>query len=82
MKLLWNESLKLHTIHVKDVVAAIWYLAQNPKARGEIYNLVDDSDTTQGSLSEILAEIFGINIDYWGVTMSNLTKVNICLFIY
>lgn len=76
MKLLWNEALKLNTIHVLDVVAAIWELSKNPKAVGEIYNLVDDSESTQGSISDVLAEIFSISIDYWGVVMSNVTKVN------
>ncbi|XP_055380010.1 uncharacterized protein LOC129611090 [Condylostylus longicornis] len=76
MKLLWNESLKLNTVHINDVVCAIWELAQNEKAVGEVFNIVDDSNTTQGSLSSILTDIFDINIDYWGVVMSNLTKLN------
>lgn len=76
MKLLWNESLKLNTCHISDVCASVWYLSQNQKANGEIFNIVDDSNTTQGSISDILMEIFNINIDYWGTIMSNLTKLN------
>lgn len=76
MKLLWDEKLKLNTVHVLDAVTAIWQLSQSSKATGEIYNVVDDSSSTQGSISNILAGIFSINIDYWGVVMSNITKMN------
>lgn len=79
MKLLWTESMKLNTIHVSDVTGAAWYLATNENAIGQIYNVVDDSDSTQGSLSDILADIFNINVDYFGVVMSKmatLTDIN------
>lgn len=75
MKLLWNDSMRLNTVHVIDVVSALWELAQNSKAVGEVFNVVDDSDSTQGSVSDILADIFSITVDYWGIVMSNLTKV-------
>lgn len=75
MKLLWNESMRLNTVHVDDVCAAMWFLALNPAAAGEIYNIVDDADSTQGTISDILSDVFSINVDYFGVVMSNLTKV-------
>lgn len=75
MKLMWNESLKINTIHVADVTAAAIYLAQSQLANRQCYNLVDDSQSTQGSISTILANIFNIKIDYWGETLSNLSKV-------
>lgn len=75
MKLLWNDAMKLSTVHVDDVCAATWELANSPKANREIYNIVDDAESTQGTISDILAEIFSINIDYFGIVMSNLTKV-------
>lgn len=75
MKLMWNESLKINTIHVDDVVAAAVYLAQSQQANRQCYNLVDDSQSTQGSISSILANIFNIKIDYWGEGLSNLSKV-------
>lgn len=77
MKLLWNETLKMNTIHVYDVVSSAWKLANNEKSIGEIYNIVDDSDTTQGKLSNILADIFDVKITYWGLMLSNLTNVSI-----
>lgn len=76
MKLMWNESMKMNTVHVNDVVAAAFALAQNPYANKQCYNLVDDSQSTQGSISTILANIFNIKVDYWGETLSNLSKVS------
>lgn len=75
MKLLWNESMKLNTVHVHDVVAAAFELAINPIANKQCYNIVDDSDTTQGSISKLLSDIFNIKVDYWGIMMSSITKV-------
>lgn len=77
MKLLWNESMKLNTVHVEDVAAAAFELAMNPRANKQCYNIVDDSQSTQGSISNILADIFHIKVDYWGVFMSSVTKVNL-----
>lgn len=77
MKLLWNEAMRLNTVHIDDVCCAIWSLANDAKANGEIFNIVDDSESTQGSISDILAEIFDINVGYFGVVMSNLTKLSL-----
>lgn len=75
MKLLWNESMKLNTVHVRDAVEAAWELANSPNTIHQIYNVVDDSQSTQGSISNILANIFKIKVDYWGIAMSSITKV-------
>lgn len=75
MKLLWNQAMKLNTVHVDDVVNAAIELAFNPKANHQCYNIVDDSESTQGSISNILADIFNIKVDYWGIAVSKLAKV-------
>lgn len=75
MKLLWNESLRLNTVHVDDVVASMWYLANCSAAERQIYNVVDDAQSTQGSLSAMLSDIFAIKVDYWGTVVSSITKV-------
>ncbi|XP_016978518.1 uncharacterized protein LOC108044141 [Drosophila rhopaloa] len=75
MKLLWNDAMRLNTVHVSDVCAAVWQLAQSPKTAGHIYNIVDDSASTQGSISNLLVDIFDINVDYFGLVMSNLAKL-------
>uniref|UniRef100_A0A0K8TLV2 Putative c-3 sterol dehydrogenase/3-beta-hydroxysteroid dehydrogenase n=1 Tax=Tabanus bromius TaxID=304241 RepID=A0A0K8TLV2_TABBR len=76
MKLLWNEDMKINTVHVTDVVESIWELSQNESAYGQVINIVDDSESTQGSISGILADIFSVKVDYWGLTMSSMTKAN------
>lgn len=75
MKLLWDEKMKLNTIHVDDVCSAIWKLTLDPQTVGQIINLSDDSDSTQGSVTTLLCDIFKIKCNYLGVTLSNLTKV-------
>jgi hypothetical protein len=41
---MWTPNLKLHTVHVQDVVAGIWHLLLHGTG-GEIYNLVDSNQT-------------------------------------
>lgn len=65
MQLLWDGSLKLNTVHVHDVVRALWHLKDHGKS-GEIYNLADSGDTTQGTITKIVADAFGIKFDYLG----------------
>lgn len=76
MKLLWTGSMKMNVVHVEDVCSALWELMQNAQTVGETINVCDDSGATQETISDLLADIFGIKTDYWGVVMSNMTKVD------
>jgi nucleoside-diphosphate-sugar epimerase len=76
MKLLWNADMKMNVVHVEDVCTAILELMQNGKANKQIVNVVDDSRATQGLITDLLANIFDIKTDYWGIAMSNMTKVD------
>mmetsp|Transcript_49847 Transcript_49847/g.128253 ORF Transcript_49847/g.128253 Transcript_49847/m.128253 type:complete len:365 (-) Transcript_49847:279-1373(-) len=73
-KVLWNEKLKLNTVHIDDMVKAIWMAATDLKS-GEIYNVVDKNETTQGNVQNMLKEIFGIEVGYYGSVLSNLAKL-------
>jgi len=75
MKFLWDEKLKINTVHVRDVCKALWHLSQKGQL-GAIYNLADKNDTDQGNFNDLLAKIFGIDIGYQGMIISNLAKVN------
>ncbi|XP_049870551.1 uncharacterized protein LOC126369981 [Pectinophora gossypiella] len=77
MKLLWTADLKMNTVHVRDVCRAIWTLGNRPEARHQTYNVVDEANSTQGSLAELVSEIFGINHDYYGTAISTLAKNDI-----
>lgn len=76
MKLLWTKDLKMNTVHVTDVCRAIWHVCLNGK-KGEIYNVVDKGETTQGKISSIISEMFNINHDYFGCAMSTLAKLDL-----
>ncbi|XP_026759743.2 uncharacterized protein LOC113518914 [Galleria mellonella] len=77
MKLLWTSELRMHTVHVRDVCRAAWTLGRSPAAARRVYNLVDTADSTQGSLADIVADIFKINHDYYGTAISTLAKTDI-----
>jgi len=65
MEFLWDKDLACHTVHVRDVVAALWHLACNGKP-GSVYNLADEHKTDQGSVCPILESMFGIKTGFLG----------------
>jgi nucleoside-diphosphate-sugar epimerase len=71
MEFLWDKDLRINTVHVYDVAAALWFLTTSGNA-GEVYNLADENDTTQGSVNTILEKIFGIKTDFMGNLKSKL----------
>jgi len=75
MKFLWSANLKMHTVHVNDVSKALWHVATKCP-EGEIYNLVDKNDTTQGSVNILLEKIFGIKTGFMGDMVSQVAKLN------
>lgn len=75
MKLLWDKDMKMNTIHVVDLCRAIWHLCSHGKS-GEVYNIVDKGNTTQGKISDLISDIFNINHDYLGTTFSALAKAD------
>ncbi|OAD56233.1 hypothetical protein WN48_03719 [Eufriesea mexicana] len=76
MKLLWGPDLHMNTVHVRDVSRAIWHVVNRPDTLGQTYNVVDEGDSTQGSISAIVSELFNINHDYWGTALSTLAKTD------
>lgn len=71
MKLLWTKDLKMNTVNVLDVCRAIWFVCnRNDIVSGEMFHIVDNSKSTQGSITELISDIFNIKYDYWGKTMS------------
>jgi nucleoside-diphosphate-sugar epimerase len=76
MKFLWEKTLKLNTVHVLDVCAALWHCATKSSA-GAVYNLADESGADQGTVNGFLGEIFGIEIGFMGSMVSQLAKLNL-----
>jgi len=71
MEFLWDKELKMHTIHVEDVCAALWHLTNHGQS-GEIFNLADSNDTDQGKINKLLENIFGIKTGFMGTIKSKL----------
>ncbi|KAF3902257.1 hypothetical protein AA313_de0206929 [Arthrobotrys entomopaga] len=81
LDLLWTKDLKVSTVHVSDVSRAIWWVVQwyvggkenwseEEWGKTPIFNIVDDGDTSQGSIAEILEGIFNIKIKFHGTIIS------------
>lgn len=75
MKMLWTKDLQMNTVHVLDVCRAVWHLLNHGK-KGQVYNIVDSNNTTQGKVSELVSEIFDIKYDFMGTVVSNMARVN------
>ena len=75
MKFLWTGDLKMNTVHVNDVCAAVWHLCQHGR-NNEIYNLADKNDTDQAKIATILRTLFRIQTDFVGAIGSRVAKVN------
>jgi len=69
MEFLWDKDLKINTVHVQDVCAALWTLYNSGKV-GEVYNICDSNDTDQGSVNKLLEVIFKIKTDFMGFLKS------------
>jgi len=74
MKLLWSESTRINTVHVRDVCKALWHVSQRG-ALGAVYNLTDKNDTDQGKFNGILEKIFGIETGFQGKAVNAVAKV-------
>jgi len=76
MEFLWTKDLAINTVHVDDVVRALWHLTSHGES-GEVFNLADKGNTNQGKVNEILEAIFGIDTKFAGKIKSNLARVNL-----
>jgi len=71
MEFLWDKELKINTVHVRDVCAALWHLLTKGTP-GEVYNLCDSNDTDQGAVNSYLESIFKIKTSFMGNVKSKL----------
>jgi nucleoside-diphosphate-sugar epimerase len=63
LKSLYTKDLKVNTVHVNDVVRAIWFLTEHGDS-GSVWNLADKNDTDQGKINQLLEEIYGIKTKF------------------
>lgn len=73
MKNMWGADLRIDVVHVDDVVQAIIKaLFEIPS--GEVFNLSDKSELTQGKLNSLIEELFGIKTGFLGTMVSKMTE--------
>lgn len=77
LKLLWNANLHLSTIHAEDLCRAIVFccVQQENTANAQTYNVVDNNETTQGKISELIKELFDVKVDYYGTLVSSVVDL-------
>jgi nucleoside-diphosphate-sugar epimerase len=74
MQFLWTGDLRINTVHIRDVVRAMW--AAREFENGSVWNLADSNDTTQGKINELLGKVFGIETGFQGTLQSKAaTKI-------
>lgn len=74
MKFLWGADLRMNTVHVMDVARAIEHVCTGNVAIKTVWNLADKGDTTQGTVNDLLSEVFGIETGFFGSIKSNLAS--------
>jgi nucleoside-diphosphate-sugar epimerase len=70
----WFEDQKISTVHVADVVRAIWILALSGE-NGQVYNIADKNETDQKKLNELFQKIFGIKTGSINFAQSEASKL-------
>ena len=86
LKWLWTKELRINTVYVHDVCTAAWKAAEwgisNPgtkesKAADRAFNIVDEGDTRQETLSTIVSKIFNIETGFQGSFVSQFARFNL-----
>ncbi|PNP43741.1 hypothetical protein TGAMA5MH_04022 [Trichoderma gamsii] len=88
MKWLWTKDLRTNTAHIHDVTRALWNIAvwydagkanwkEAEMGKVPIFNVVDKGTTTQGTMAEIIGEIFKIETGFQGTLISSFAKLNL-----
>ncbi|KAL1657242.1 hypothetical protein SLS61_000287 [Didymella pomorum] len=82
MRWLWKEDLRTNTVHIDDVVRALWtgaewYAKQGKKTPAPIYNIVDHGNTlAQGAVAKIMHDVFNIETGFHGTLISAFARLN------
>ncbi|CAG8955322.1 hypothetical protein HYFRA_00011304 [Hymenoscyphus fraxineus] len=88
MKWLWTKDLRLNTVHITDAVRALfdvadWYAVKSKPNWDEstmgkipIFNVVDHGQTNQGTMAEMIAQIFKIKTGFQGHLISTFARLN------
>lgn len=76
MKFLWDENMRMNTVHVKDVCRAIVHISTH-NIHHMVYNISDSGNTDQGMINGYLGQIFGIETGFLGRMLSNAARLRL-----
>lgn len=88
MKYLWSAEMRTNTVHVVDVARACWAAAewrsQNdtlPQSEGGgskcVFNIVDHAATSQGTMAQLIREVFGIETGFQNAFVNTFARLNL-----
>ncbi|KAM3506129.1 hypothetical protein MY11210_007679 [Beauveria gryllotalpidicola] len=88
MKWLWTKDLRTNTVHVVDATRALWDIAawydagkknwnETEMGKVPVFNVVDKSATTQGTMADIIGDIFKIETGFQGQLVSTFARMNL-----
>ncbi|KAK4550104.1 hypothetical protein LTR36_003071 [Oleoguttula mirabilis] len=86
LKWLWSSELRTNTLHVEDAARALWLAAEwrakndrIPNAPNDkiIFNVVDKGATSQGTLANIIKQIFGIETGFQNAIVNTFARLNL-----
>lgn len=86
MKWLWGAELRTNTLHVEDAARALWMAAEwrsrndrVPNAPNEkiIFNVVDKGATSQGTMANVVRQIFSIETGFQNALVNTFARLNL-----
>ncbi|QIW95742.1 hypothetical protein AMS68_001260 [Peltaster fructicola] len=86
MKYLWSTEMRTNTLHIDDAVIALWQAAEwrrandsIPNAAGSrvVFNVVDRGNTSQGTMANIIKQVFGIETGFQNTFINAMAKLNL-----
>ncbi|KAF4555805.1 Hypothetical protein D9617_2g057690 [Elsinoe fawcettii] len=83
LKYLWSGELRTNTVHVDDVVRACWAAAEWRAGKGEVkageavFNVVDQGQTSQGTMAGIMKELFKIETGFQNTLINTFARLNL-----
>lgn len=87
MKWLWTKDLRTNTAHIDDVARALWDISKwyeagkanwDEKEMGPTptFNVVDKGATCQGTIANLIGEMFNIQTGFQGQLISTFARLN------
>jgi len=86
LKWLWSSELRTNTLHIEDAARALWMAAEwraandrIPSASNErvVFNVVDKGATSQGTMANIIKQVFGIETGFQNALVNTFARLNL-----